>query len=113
MRLTNKEHSVNGCEENTTPPKGSAAKTLVTIGGGGSAFNSRPRLGRGVSLATVQAKGGSDGDWEQFNGGEEDEMPLSPSRAGKKGGSRPLKGIRADYTYSVELEPVRDESPGP
>lgn len=112
MRLANKENSVDGSED-ATPPKGSAAKTLVTIGGGGSAFNSRARLARGVSLVTVQAKGGSDGDWEQFNDGEEDEMPLSPSRAGKKGTSRPLKGIRADYTYSVELEPVRDESPGP
>lgn len=119
MRLANKENPGNDCE-GTTPPKGNTSKTLVTIGGGGSAFNSRARLARGVfsnptdrgvSLATVQAKGGSDGDWEQLNDGEEDELPLSPSQAGKKGGPRPFKGIRADYTYSVELEPVRDGSP--
>ncbi|ROW07897.1 hypothetical protein VMCG_03517 [Cytospora schulzeri] len=120
MRLANKENS-EADSEGSTPPKGNTSNTLVTIGGGASAFSSRGRLprgvfsnptDRGVSLATVQAKGGGgDGDWEQLHDGEEDEMPLSPSRAGKKG-PRQMKGIRADYTYSVELEPVRDSSPG-
>ncbi|KAK7743614.1 hypothetical protein SLS53_004149 [Cytospora paraplurivora] len=118
MRLAKKEGTEDNDTSNTPKSNGSKSKTLVTIGGGGSPFASRGRLARGVnrgvSLTTVQARGAGDGDgdgdWEQLQDGDSDEIPLSPSKDGK--GSRPLRGIRAEYTYSVELEAVgRDGSP--
>ncbi|ROW14223.1 hypothetical protein VPNG_04225 [Cytospora leucostoma] len=117
MRLAKKEGTEDKDTSDTPKSNGSKSKTLVTIGGGGSPFASRGRLARGVnrgvSLTTVQARGAGDGDgdgdWEQLQDGDSDEIPLSPSKDGK--GSRPLRGIRAEYTYSVELEAVgRDGS---
>ncbi|KUI70258.1 hypothetical protein VM1G_05934 [Cytospora mali] len=112
MRLAKKEVSESDSPGNT--PKDDTDKTLVTIGGGGSSpFSSRGRKSkvvftnptdRGVSLVTVQANSRGDGDWERL-GDEEDEIPLSPYQDGRH--SKPLGGIRADYTYSVEVEPVK------
>ena len=114
MRLANKEVSENNSAKT---PNNSTPKSLITIGGsGGSGFSPRGRRNvfsnptdLGVSLTTVQAKGGSARDWERLHD-EEDEIPLSPCKDGV--GSNQSGGIRADYTYTVELETMkRDDSP--
>lgn len=110
MRHAKKEGTEGNNSGDTPGTDGSKDRALVTIGGSGSPFASRGRLARGVnrgvSLTTVQARGAGDGegDWERLQDGYSDEIPLSPSKDGK--GSRPLRGIRAEYTYSVELEAV-------
>jgi hypothetical protein len=47
----------------------------------------------GLSFATVHAKG----DWERLQDGDSDKGNLLEDNAESK------RGIRADYTYSVEL----------
>lgn len=120
IRKLYKRRLQHEASEDTTHDDTPKVKSLVTIGGGsgsGSGF-SRGRKAknaftnptdRGVSRATVQAKGGNDGDWERLHDGDSDEIPLSPFREGNS--STPVRGIRADYTYSVELEPVKRNEP--
>lgn len=130
IRKLYKRSLKTGTTEDNTNDETPKDKSLVTFGGGsGSGFSSRARKARGsfknptdrgVSLATVQAKGGGDGDWERLQDDNSDEIPLSPFREGREGGdgrqgksSKQLGGIRADYTYSVELEPVKVKRNGP
>ncbi|KAI1763612.1 hypothetical protein GGR53DRAFT_531365 [Hypoxylon sp. FL1150] len=75
------------------------SKSLITFGslpnhgrGSGSRSKFRNPTDTGFSLATVHAQG----DWERLQDGDSDKNLES-------GGSLGKNGIRADYTYTVEL----------
>lgn len=105
-RLQNKEVGGDG---GLTPN----TDDIITFGAGGS---SKDGLGRGsrsarngfrnptdvgISLATVQGRSHKD-NWERLHDGDSDKSDLL--RLGS------VKGIRAQYTYTVEIEEDTDGS---
>lgn len=103
--IRNRRASPSTGAQTPTPQHGS--KSLVTFGSTPISHKATgPKLGSksrgmfrnptdtGLSYATVHAKGG---DWERLQDGDSDKGNLLEENVG------PKKGIRTDYTYSVEL----------
>lgn len=104
--IRNRTPNPSGAAKSPTPLNGS--KSLVTFGstpldqhkvsGSKSGLKSRNMFRNptdaGLSFATVHSKGG---DWERLQDGDSDRGNLLEEDVG------PKRGIRADYTYSVEL----------